>query len=198
MHASTLEQAQYHLKTQHRILEESYTNRTTPVYGTGQGAGDSPSQWSQESALLFQIYKEMTNNATMCDRYGNTRIEIPLAALTDDTNLLGNDNEGTKTRESLAREAKHAFATWNGLLHATGHFMELPKCSCYLQIWNFQDDGYAFTEDPEMHGIEISVEGIDGVALNYIEWGWIPQIRDFLWHINGKSSVQQKPHQRTE
>jgi hypothetical protein len=23
-------------------------------------------------------------------------------------------------------------------------------------------------------------------ALTYIEWGWIPQIRDFLWHINGK------------
>jgi hypothetical protein len=22
-------------------------------------------------------------------------------------------------------------------------------------------------------------------ALDYIEWGWIPQIRDFLWHING-------------
>jgi hypothetical protein len=23
-------------------------------------------------------------------------------------------------------------------------------------------------------------------ALDYIEWGWIPQIRDFLWHINGR------------
>jgi ribonuclease HI len=23
-------------------------------------------------------------------------------------------------------------------------------------------------------------------ALAYIEWGWIPQIRDFLWHINGQ------------
>jgi hypothetical protein len=22
-------------------------------------------------------------------------------------------------------------------------------------------------------------------ALEYSEWGWIPQIRDFLWHING-------------
>jgi hypothetical protein len=23
-------------------------------------------------------------------------------------------------------------------------------------------------------------------ALAYIEWGWIPQIRDFLWHINSR------------
>lgn len=22
--------------------------------------------------------------------------------------------------------------------------------------------------------------------LDYLEWGWIPQIRDFLWHINGR------------
>jgi hypothetical protein len=171
MHASTLEQAKYHLKTQHGISEEFYTNGTTPVYGTGQGAGDSPSQWSQESALLFQIYKEMTDNATMCDRYGSTQIKIPLAAFANDTNLLGNDSERTKTRESLALEAKHAFTTWNSLLHATGHFMELLKCSCYLQVWNFQDDGYAFTEELETHGIKILVEGINGVAQK------IPQLK---------------------
>jgi hypothetical protein len=162
MHGKTLELAKYHLKTQHGISEDFYSNSTTPVYRTGQGAGDSPSQWSQESALLFQLYKEMTEGASMCDRYGNNRTEIPLAAFADDTNLFGNNNEMTKSRESLVHEAKHAFASWNGLLHATGHFMELPKCSCYLQMWNFQEDGYAFTEEPDTHGIKIRVEGIDG------------------------------------
>jgi hypothetical protein len=29
-------------------------------------------------------------------------------------------------------------------------------------MWNFQEDGYAFTEEPDTHGIEICVEGIDG------------------------------------
>jgi hypothetical protein len=134
----TLKLAKYHLKTQHGISDEFYPNSTTPVYGTGQGAGDSPSQLSQESALLFQLYKEMTDGASLCDRYGNNKIEIPLTAFTDDTNLLGNNNEMTKTRENLAHKAKHTFATWNGLLHATGHFMELPKCSCYLQMWIFR------------------------------------------------------------
>jgi hypothetical protein len=107
----------------------------------------------------------------MCDRYGNNKIELPLAAFADDTNLLGNNNDMDKTREVMAQEAKQAFATWNGLLHATGHFMELPKCSCYLQIWNFQEDGYAFTEDPDTHGIEIRVEGIDGIIQT------IPQLK---------------------
>jgi hypothetical protein len=35
----------------------------TPVYGNGQGAGDSPSQWSQESAMLFEIYESMIKGA---------------------------------------------------------------------------------------------------------------------------------------
>jgi hypothetical protein len=171
MHAKTLEQAKYHLKTQHGISEEFYSNETTPVYGTGQGAGDSPSQWSQESALLFQLYREMTKGASICDRHGNNKTEIQLAAFADDTNLLGNNTELNKTRETLADEAKQAFATWNGLLHATGHFMELPKCSCYLQMWNFQEDGYAYTEDPDTHGIAIRVEGLDGTIKT------IPQLK---------------------
>jgi hypothetical protein len=30
--------------------------------------------------------------------------------------------------------------------------------------------------------------------LDYIKWGWIPQIRDFLYHINGKiATTQQRP-----
>jgi hypothetical protein len=62
----------------------------TPVYGNGQGAGDSPSQWSQESTLLFKLYQEKMSSTTMTDRNGDHRVNIPLAAFTDDTNLLGN------------------------------------------------------------------------------------------------------------
>jgi hypothetical protein len=29
-------------------------------------------------------------------------------------------------------------------------------------MWNFQEDGNAFTEEPDTHGIEIREEGIDG------------------------------------
>jgi hypothetical protein len=30
--------------------------------------------------------------------------------------------------------------------------------------------------------------------LDYIEWGWIPQIRDFLHHINGKIILGKRQH----
>jgi hypothetical protein len=67
MHANTLSQAKYYLKTQNGISESYYSHQSTPVYGNGQGAGDSPSQWSQESAMLFQIYQGMRPGATMSD-----------------------------------------------------------------------------------------------------------------------------------
>jgi hypothetical protein len=98
-------------------------------------------------------------------------VTIPLAAFADDTNLLGNSNNNETTKEMLTDEAKKAFSTWNGYLHATGHFMELPKCSCYLQFWNFQEDGYAFTEDPNSHLQEIKVLDHNGVQQI------IPQLR---------------------
>jgi hypothetical protein len=53
MHANTLSQAKYFLKTKNGISDTYYSHSdATPVYGNGQGRGDSPSQWSQESAML--------------------------------------------------------------------------------------------------------------------------------------------------
>jgi hypothetical protein len=66
MHADTLINAKYYLKTKNGISEKSYSHtRETPVYGNGQGAGDSPSQWSQESAMLIDLYEREAPRATM-------------------------------------------------------------------------------------------------------------------------------------
>jgi hypothetical protein len=145
MHAKTKYQSRYFLKTQQGISTTGYSNATSPVYGNGQGAGDSLSQWSQESTMLFQIYKEMTDGATMSIREGSMTVEIHMAAFADDTHLLGNNDDRLKSRIDLVNELKSAFMHWNRLLHATGHSMELGQCACYLSIWDFQEDGYAFT-----------------------------------------------------
>jgi hypothetical protein len=77
----------------------------TPVYGNGQGAGDSPSQWSQESAMLFEIYESMIKGAEMSMRSGEKLAELPIAAFADDKNLLGNNDQGKKSRTDLLQEA---------------------------------------------------------------------------------------------
>jgi hypothetical protein len=63
----------------------------------------------------------------------------------------------------MTQSAQHGFSTWSELLHATGHFMELEKCSCYLSIWAFQEDGYAYTLSPAEHGQHIVVKDHNGV-----------------------------------
>jgi hypothetical protein len=157
MHANTLKESNYYLKTQQGISTSSYSNATGPVYGNGQGAGDSPSQWSQESAMLFQIHQKLAKGATLSNRKGIPLLDIHMMAFADDTNLLGNNDGHHKSRTEMIDELKDAFNHWNRLLHATGHSMEIGKCACYLAFWEFQDDGYAFTITPEEHGQEITI-----------------------------------------
>jgi hypothetical protein len=140
MHATTLQKSNYYLKTQQGISTSSYSNETGPVYGNGQGAGDSPSQWSQESAMLFQIYQELATGATMSNRNGTPIVDIHMTAFADDTNLLGNNDGQRKHRaDDMIEELKLSFTHWNRLLHATGHSMELSKCACYLAFWTFSE-----------------------------------------------------------
>jgi hypothetical protein len=167
MHSSTLEQARYYLKTKSGVSTTFYTHsEETPVHGNGQGAGDSPSQWCQQSAMLFDLYSDSQPGNRMSTRSGKFSITLPMAAFADDTNLLGNDDERQMTDEQLSEQAQKGFTKWNELLHATGHFMELEKCSCYLSIWNFQADGYAYTLAPEEISQEIKVNNLQGTPLS--------------------------------
>jgi hypothetical protein len=171
MHATTLEKAKYHLKTKQGITETHYSHSTeTPIYGNGQGAGDSPSQWCQQSTMLFDLFEQMNSGVTMTSPTDEDQIKTAMTAFADDANLLGNDDGQTQNIDDLVQKAQMAFTTWNGLLHATGHFMELAKCSCYLSVWSFQEDGYAFTEDPETHAKKIIVKDLAGNPLT------IPQL----------------------
>jgi hypothetical protein len=135
MHAQTLKLARYHLKTKHGISKTFYTNsKSTPIHGNGQGAGDSPSQWCQQSAMLFEIYGNHHKGASMTSPDDTIQTQIPLVAFADDTNLMGNDDLQNQTVDQLIQNAQDCFTTWNELLHASGHFMELEKCAFYLSV----------------------------------------------------------------
>jgi hypothetical protein len=122
-HAETLQSARYYLKTKQGISTGYYTHSVeTPIYGNGQGAGDSPSQWSQESALLFDLYAEAAKGACMSYRNGMVAEKIPLTAFADDTNLLGNDDQRQFSTSQLADQTKQAFELWNTLLHARNNW----------------------------------------------------------------------------
>jgi hypothetical protein len=55
----TLEEVKYHLKTQLGVSEDHYKHyQISPVYGTGQGSGNSPTVWLVISSILFICYSE--------------------------------------------------------------------------------------------------------------------------------------------
>jgi hypothetical protein len=94
-----------------------------------------------------------------------------MAAFADDTNLLGNNDKRKLDTDQMVERAQEGFTLWNKLLHATGHFMELEKCACYLSIWSFQDDGCAYTMSPAELGKQIIVHDISGTQKT------IPQLK---------------------
>jgi hypothetical protein len=54
----TLEAAQYRLRTEIGLSEASYSHTAqTPIYGTGQGSGNSPMIWCFLSSTLFDCYE---------------------------------------------------------------------------------------------------------------------------------------------
>jgi hypothetical protein len=159
MHAQTLNSARYHLKTKHGISNTFYSNSdTTPIHGNGQGAGDSPSQWCQQSVMLFNIYAKHHKGASMTSPDNAHQAQIPLVAFADNTNLMENNDFQNQSVDQLVQKAQDCFTTWNELLHASGHFMELEKCACYLSVWDFQEDGYAFIKEPSKIGRAITVK----------------------------------------
>jgi hypothetical protein len=76
VHARTLQEARYLLKKP-LISDESYSHcRAFPIYGTGQGPGNSPMIWCFISSMLFDIYQEHALGASYASPDGSTTIRL--------------------------------------------------------------------------------------------------------------------------
>jgi hypothetical protein len=75
VHARALQKARHLLKTQLRISDKSYSHcRAFPIYGTGQGSGNSLMIWCFISSMLFDIHQEHTPGASYASPDGSTTI----------------------------------------------------------------------------------------------------------------------------
>ena len=142
--ASTLEQAKYRLKTELGMSEQSYSHsEENPIYGTGQGSGNSPMIWCFLSSVLFDCYDERANGAIyeLPDRSLSTKINM--IGYVDDSN--GQTNQFQCNQQPPASQilklAQDDAQTWNDLLSASGGALELPKCVYQVLSWTFLSDG---------------------------------------------------------
>lgn len=141
---TTLQKAQYRLKTELGTSKEYYQHDTTyPIYGTGQGSGNSPMIWCFLSSILFDCYETQAIGAVYEPPDRSSRTHIQMIGYVDDSNgqtnmFLQNHQPEDK---SLIQQAMADAQIWHDVLWASGGALELPKCSYQILSWKFSPLG---------------------------------------------------------
>ena len=141
----TLLKAKYHIRTELGLSETSYSHsETTPIYGTGQGSGNSPMIWCFLSSLLYDCYESKAYPAQYCNPDWSNKIQISMIGFVDDSNGQVNsfyETENAETLIEMVSRAQSNAADWSNLLHATGGALKLSKCSYHVLFWKFSLQG---------------------------------------------------------
>ena len=140
--AFTLKNARFHIRTELGLSDTSYSHSEThPIYGTGQGSGNSPMIWCFISSLLFDCYEKSASSATYCNPDWSNHIDLSMIGFVDDTNGQANsffDTESKELLQTTITRAAHNATLWSKLLDASGGALELTKCSYHVMHWQFR------------------------------------------------------------
>ena len=142
--ARTLQEAKYQLKTQMGISKAFYQHcELFPIYGTGQGSGNSPVIWCIISSILFDCHATKAHGATFESPDKTISITVYMIGFVDDSTGQVNDfNSDIQPHPSvLINRMRHDAQLWNDLLWSSGGALELPKCTYQVIHWQFTADG---------------------------------------------------------
>ena len=144
IHASTLHQARFHLRTLSGISEQFYNHSIEfPVYGSGQGSGNSPGIWLFISSTLCDIHNKQSHGATFTNPDGTESVTISMVGFVDDSTGSYNDfrPQHELPFDTMMDNMQQDAQTWNDLLWCSGGKLELPKCSYHVLRFNFAPNG---------------------------------------------------------
>jgi hypothetical protein len=123
----------------------SYTHSDDfPIYGTGQGSGNSPMIWCFISSILFHCYESKAAPAQYCNPDGTNKQKWFMIGFVDDTNGQANQFLQSETKHTLQKvyNAAQTNATlWAQMLGVSGGSLELQKCSYHVINWKFSIQG---------------------------------------------------------
>ena len=141
--SETLRNAIYRIKTDVGLAETGYTHdNDRPIYGTGQGSGNSPAIWCFLSSTLFDCYDTKAHRANYQDPTGTVTATLGMIGFVDDCGSQTNDSplENDSTNNIL-QQVSHNAQLWTNLLSASGGALEITKCSCHAMQWQFTGTG---------------------------------------------------------
>lgn len=158
MNAKNLEKATYSLQTSLGTSTLSYSHNTTqPIYGIGQGAGNSPVVWCTISSTLFDTYSSKATGATFHLPDQSLSSTIPMVGFVDNTSgstnsfLLPHNTPLQHHLHLATQDAQH----WNDLLQLTGGALESTKCSYHAIFYKFGPTGVQLQGKPPKSDISI-------------------------------------------
>jgi hypothetical protein len=178
----TLAEAKFHLKTPLGISASSFTHSCLfPVFGAGQGSGNSPMYWLFISSTLFDIYDEKAHGATYKtpDRNGVTLTVKAIGFVHDVLNTTNSFQDNSITMDQLVVLATTDNQLWHDLLTACNQKQELSKCGYHAIAYSFTECGKPeLIQLPEAH---ITIRDSGGQALAIQQWSndaatsiWVP------------------------
>ena len=139
----TLEEAKYHLKTKFRVFEDFIQHSIAhPIFGTGQGSGNSLTYWLFISSTLFDMYNTKAHSSLYQSPNRQIEVEVKAVGFVDDVRTSVNafaDNWITLCQ--LIAMATSDSQLWHDILSASNRVLELPKCGCHAMIFEFKPTG---------------------------------------------------------
>jgi len=144
LHGTMLQQAQYRLRTANGVSDISYSHtESQPIYGSGQGSGNSPVLWLLISATLFDVYENHAIGSSFSSPDGTTQASIKISGFVDDTNISLNSWQPQSQPPiiTMMSNLRHDAQCWNDLLFISGGKLELSKCSFHILEFEFDPNG---------------------------------------------------------
>ncbi len=143
--AKTLQSADYRICTDLGMAETGYKHSDEwPIYGTGQGSGNSPMTWCFLSSILFDCFDTLSYSAQYCRPDRSEPMTIGMVGFVDDSNGQTNNflqEETDETLPTLLHQLRTNAQVWSNLLGTSGEALELSKCSCHVAVWTFSLHG---------------------------------------------------------
>jgi hypothetical protein len=165
IHAMTLQQAKFHLKTAVGISSCHYSPcNEFPIHGTGQGSGNSPCIWLFISSTLFDLHKSQAHGASFISPDGQYTTSFSMVGFVDDSTGTCNDFQPNTELPfpALCERMQQDAHLWSNLLYCSGGKLELSKCSFHVLRFDFLPNGQPVVDiakyDNQIHVMDLETE----------------------------------------
>ena len=166
----TLEETKYYLKTKFGVSEDFINHSIVhPLFGTGQGSGNSPTYWLFISSTLFDIYDSKAHGSTYQTPDKTITVDVKAVGFVDDVRTSINAFDNNKiTLSQLIAMATRDRQLWHDILTASNQALELPKCGYHAIIFDFKPTGEpTMRETPDC---QITLHDSKGIPFNIQKW----------------------------